>query len=333
MTRYPDRDRLARPPVRGPHPHSAFEPCRPALTTIVVVALLWSAQSAASNWQPYEIGIANREAGRMRSLAERLSKQNLLYQLDLGDVQKRDMHHAVNEIDRILEQLHRGSTYYSVAGPPNEEARQQLASIENAWVPVRKLALASPYDYLRRAQQFIPPESPRGDPKVVKAFDKMAARFIREVEKLMDLYYAECVKTEYRLCDVSRRSGQPTMLAERVLKNLVFIQADLDPKRYAEQLSASIEAFDANWVGFAKAPLYQAAIEPERGEDGRFIAGLRTSIDSNWTTLRKEARLAIAGRANEVDIDPMLKAQRDLVGDFERFVAVIGRFAAGEFGR
>ncbi|MDP6978501.1 MAG: hypothetical protein QF570_07855 [Myxococcota bacterium] len=322
--------------VRRLHHRATLRPAILQLVGFIMVALTpiaWSTSAIAVDWQPYEIGIANREAGRMRALAERLSKQNVFYQRHLAGVQKRDMHGPVNEIDRILEQLNRGSTYYSVAGPPNEQARLKLAAIDEAWIPVRKLALASPYDYLRRAQQFVPPESPRGDPLVLAGFDKLAARFISQVEKLMDVYYAECVKTNYQLCDVSRRSGQPTMLAERVMKEIVFIHAGIEPEKRGKRLAESVELFDSNWVGFGKASLYQAAVDPSRGEDGQFIAGLRKSIDRNWTTLRGEANLAMEGRVDEVDLAAMLTVQRSVVDEFERFVAVIGRFAAGGFGR
>lgn len=44
--------------------------------------------------------IANREAGRICFLAERLDKQNLLDQLDMANLKKLDTNIAVNEFDR-----------------------------------------------------------------------------------------------------------------------------------------------------------------------------------------------------------------------------------------
>ena len=300
------------------------------MLTVVCTAL-----PAFAQWQPYEIGIANRQAGRMRSLAERLSKQNLLYQLHLADVKKSDMHVTANEIDRILEDLRTGSAFYSIAGPPNEAARLQLGVIEKAWFPVRKLALASPYDYLRRAQEFIPPKSPRGDPLIVKSFDEMVGKLIVEVETLMTTYYEECIKTDYRLCDVARRAGQPTMLAERIMKDIVFMHAGIDVKRSAKRLRESTKAFEANWVGFDEADFFRKATDKSRGESGKFIAELRNNIDASWAKLHHEVELALDGRldglVDESDTAGILRIEQKLVHDFERFTAVMGRFAAGAY--
>lgn len=293
--------------------------------------VLCTALQASAQWQPYEIGIANREAGRARSLAARLSKQNLLYQLHLADVRKEEMHVTANEVDRIIGRLRTGSAFYSVAGPPNESARKQLDVIEKAWIPVRTLALASPYDYLRRAQQFIPPKSPRGDPLIVKSFDKMVGKLIVEIETLMTVYYEECIKTDYRLCAVARRAGQPTMLAERMMRDVVFMHAGIDVEKSAKRLRESSKAFEANWVGFEKSDLYLRATDESRGESGMFIAELRSSISASWAKLAGEVDLAIEGRVDEVDPVSILQVERELVRDFERFTAVMGRFVAGAY--
>ncbi len=309
---------------------------RGPFSPLLVVAFAWaitlSPQPATAKWLPYEIGIANREAGRMCFLAERLDKQNLLYQLDMANLKKLDMHIAVNEFDRIFEQLKSGSAYYSVAGPPNDAARKQLDVIEKAWFPVRKLAMASPYDYLRRAQQFFPPDNPRGDPLAVKSFDKLAGDLIVAIETLMTVYYEACIKTEYGLCAVSRRSGQPTMMAERIMKNLILIHEGIDPEQNIKRLNESIKAFDDNWISFEQTDLYRRATAESRGTTGELIADLRARISASWVKLHAEAILAVGGRVNEVNLEPTLRIQRKLVDDFDRFTAILGRFAAGGLG-
>ena len=333
-----DRETFQRLSYRCHRPSSdvVSKPDRGRSARLLGVAFGWGimmiAESATAQWLPYEIGIASREAGRMCFLAERLNKQNLLYQLDMGNLKKLDMHVAVNEFDRILEQLKYGSAYYSVAAPPNDDARKQLEAIEKAWFPVRKLAMASPYDYLRRAQQFVQPENPRGDPLAVKSFDKMAGKLIAEIETLMALYYEACIKTEYGLCAVSRRSGQPTMMAERIMKNLVLIHAEINPEQNVQRLHESIKVFDEDWVGFRQTDLYRRATDASRGTTGKMIADLRARIGASWAKLRTEAELATKGRVNEVDIEPTLRIQRRLVNEFDRFTAILGRFAAGGIG-
>jgi hypothetical protein len=303
------------------------------LAPLCICLALWIALPAHAQWQPYEIGIANREAGRLRALAERLSKRNLLYQLHLANVKKLDMHVTANELDRILELLRSGSAFYSIAGPPNDDVRARLGAIEQAWSPVRQLALASPYDYLRRAQQFIPPESPRGDPLIVKSFDKMTGKLINEIEELMLGYYAVCVETAYPLCAVALQAGQPTMLVERMMKDIVFVHAGLGTKQSGKRLADSRDTFETNFFAFQKTELYRQATDQSRGKSAQFVVGLRKSITTNWATFRAEVDLAIAGRANEVDLVKILRVQREMVTDLERFTAVLGRFAAGRIDR
>ncbi len=305
---------------------------RVSTLALTLFAVLY-ARPVLAQWQPYEIGIAQREAGRIRALAERLSKENLLYQLHLGETSKQDMHDTSAELDRILAILEVGSTFYSVAGPPSEAVRKQIQKVGEFWIPVRKLAVASPYDYLRRAQQFVPPESPRGDPLIIRAFDRMVRELVDEAVRLMSYYNDECIKTDYRLCAVAQTSGHPTMLAERMIKEVVFVHAGMDIKRNVERLRENRDFFEANHVGFAESDLYRSAIDASRGERAAFVAGLRQSIDTRWSQLRYEIDLAISGRVNEIDLRSILKIQSALVDDIERFTAVLGRFAAGEYGR
>lgn len=300
---------------------------------LIACATLADSPATALQWQPFEISVATREAGRLRSLAERLSKQNAMYQLELGEIEKRDMHFPVNEIDRILDQLNRGSAYYSVAGPLNNDARLQLAEIEASWVSVRRLALASPYDYLRRTQEFVPPDNPRGDPKSLVRFDRMTARFIIEVEALMGLYHAECAKTTYPLCEISRQAGHPTMLGERLMKSVVFVHRGLDTERQIESLEETIRIFDENYLKMHETALYKAATDPSRGAAGKAIATLRERIEEHWRALRSEALLAVAGRADEIDLVTMIHTHREFIHDFERYIAIVGRFAAGGFSQ
>ena len=87
------------------------------------------------------------------------------------------------------------------------------------------MALASPYDYLRRANEFVPRQDRRGDPLFMHAFDRMSQALIAEVDRLMALYQEECLKTDYELCGLAATHGIPMMLNERLVKELVFVYA------------------------------------------------------------------------------------------------------------
>lgn len=79
---------------------------------------------------PTRLESPNERPAASAALAERLSKQNLLYQLHLGETSKQEMHDTSAELDRILAILEAGSTFYSVAGPPSEAVRKQIHEID-----------------------------------------------------------------------------------------------------------------------------------------------------------------------------------------------------------
>jgi hypothetical protein len=304
------------------------------LGAALVVGLLSFAGSpvGAAESQPYEIGVAEREAGRLRALLERLSKENLLYQLHLGAVRKQHLHETASEIDRVLEMLREGSGAYAVAPPPTASVRDQIRRVDAKWGHLRTLALASPYDYLRRSSEFLPRQSRRGDPLLVRTFDRLSLELIDEVDRLMGLYDEACVPTGYELCPLARFSGLPVMLAERAAKDLVFVYAEIDSEKSIEHLRETRGAFEAQHNGLRDADLLREAMAPERGSAGQFVAGLWQGIDQEWAWLGSEIDLALEGRAEEIDLQRVLKIQRRLVDDIERFVSAMDRFAASRYG-
>ena len=286
---------------------------------------------ALAKERPYEIGGAQQELGRMRALAERLSKQNLLYQLHLADQTKQDLHDTAAEMDRILELLRTGSTTYSVAAPPNAEIREQIEQVDKAWGPVRRVALASPYDYLRRANEFVPRQNRRGDPFFVHSFDRMTQALIAEVDRLMTLYRVECLKTGYDLCEAASNHGMPMMLTERVVKELVLVYTDPDNKSYVKRLRETREAIEAQILALEEMPISREARDPARGDSGAFVSALWGSIKEDWGRLRLAVDLAISGRTEEIDLKRVLKTQARVVATWERIIVVMVRYINAKY--
>jgi hypothetical protein len=283
--------------------------------------------------RPYEIGGAQQELGRIRALAERLSKQNLFYQLHLADQRKQDLHDTSAELDRVLELLRKGSAVYSIAAPPNPAIRSQIEQVDKAWGPVRRLATASPYDYLRRAYAFMPRKSRLGDPLFIHSFDRMTQALIEEVDRLMALYQEECAKTGYEHCALAATHGIPIMLSERVVKELVLLYAGTDRKNDADRLRETRDAIDAYYSEVSQMPLFLEVTDPARGDAAAFFSGLWGSIEEDWGRLRPEVDLAIAGRAEEIDIERVLKIQARLVEEWERIAAVMVRFLNAKYAK
>jgi hypothetical protein len=235
--------------------------------------------------RPYEIGGAQQELGRVRALVERLAKQNLLYQLHLADQTKQDLHDTAAELDRILELLRTGSATYSVAAPPNDEIRKQIDEVDAAWGPIRRVALASPYDYLRRANEFMPRRYRLGDPFFIHSFDRMSQALIAEVDRLMALYQVECQKTGYDQCEPAAAHGMPMMLTERVVKELVYVYTDPENESYVKRLRETRDAIEAHHLTLNEWSISREARDPARGDAGAFVSGLWSSIQEDWSRL------------------------------------------------
>jgi hypothetical protein len=277
---------------------------------------------------PYELGIAQREAGRLRGLVERLSKQNLLYQLRLGEVRKVDMQETTNEIDRLLEILERGSPAYAVARPPSRRVEHQIEVVNGLWSPLRRIALASPYDYLRYSSDLLPKKPRIGDPLLIQAFDSRAQEMVVEAGKLMRLYQKACNDAGGELCELAANSGLFTMLAERVAKELVLVYAGLDVQESIEKLKESRDMFETSLEVLGRSPVLAAAADPSRGPSAEIVATLWTGMREDWKRLRFEVDLAIEDRAEALDVRRMLNLQLRLVEEMERLRAALSRYAA-----
>ena len=324
---------MASLPGRRLRSRSCSHPLRPRSRPRIhllafLLAVLFAPAALAAALDPYELGIAEREAGRLRGLVERLSKQNLLYQLHLGGVGKVDMQATSNEIDRLLDILETGSSAYSVAKPPNRAVREQLEVVSALWSPLRRIALASPYDYLRYSSDLMPKDSRLGDPLMIRGFDRRSQEMIEEAGKLMRLYQQTCVEAGSDLCELAANSGFFAMLAERVAKELVLIYAGLDTKESIAKLKESRGMFESSLAVLAESPVLAAASDPARGPAAEVVQVSWKGMREDWERLRFEVDLAIEDRAEALDIERMLDLQIRLVGEMDRLRAALSRYAA-----
>jgi hypothetical protein len=191
--------------------------------------------------------------------------------------------------------------------------------------------VASPYDYLRRANEFVPRQERIGDPLLLRSFDRLSRALIAEADQLMALYYEECLKTGYELCDQAATHGLPIMLTERVVKELVFVYADYDAKANRERLRESLEAVDAHHAAVANLPVLREATDTSRGDAAAFVSGLWGGINEDWGRLRPEVELALSGQAEQIDLKRVLKIQARLIETWERFTVVIVRYINAKF--
>ncbi|TFG94305.1 MAG: hypothetical protein E4H11_07015 [Myxococcales bacterium] len=301
-------------------------------TAGLAVAFALVAGSASAQILPWEVNIAEVEAGRLRNVAERPSRQFVLYQLHLGDVRKSDLVETAAQIDRLIESLERGVPSQSIPAAWTPTLRQQLRQLESSWGPLRRIAVAGPHEFLRVMQEFVPTESRRADPLSLGYIDDLTRAFIAESETLLDTYNGECLKTGLEICPTARLSGLTAMLGERATKEAVYVVADIDRVENRKRLQQTIEAYRVQRHAYDANPLFAAVLNPERGVSARAAGELLASLRLDWDAMELQFADLAAGDDKNFDLQTLLDREEILVDKIQRFTAVIVRYASLAYG-
>jgi hypothetical protein len=298
----------------------------------MLLAFALAAGPAEAQNLPWEVNIAEVESGRLRAVAERLSKEFLLYQLHLGDVRKSDLVETAARIDRLIESLERGNSSQSIPAAWTPTLRKQLREVERSWEPLRRLAVAGPNEFLRVMQEFVPKESRRADPLSLGYIDDLTQSFIAEGEKLLGLYDEECVQTGLAICPTARLSGLTVMLIERATKEAVYVAAGIDPSEHLKRLAQTIEAYQQQRRAYDQNDLFAAVLNPERGASARAAGELLASLRLDWDAMEMQFASLAAGDVKNFDLQSLLDKEEILVDKVERFTAVLLRYASLAYG-
>lgn len=281
---------------------------------------------------PWEVTLAEIESGRLRGLIQRLSKQQVLYQLRLGDVRKDDLVATATRIDRVLESLEKGSPSYAIPAPWTPALRKRLEEVDVLWGPLRRIAVASAYDSMRLYREYISPQNRRGDPLLLGYFDELSLEFVAATEKLIDAYDEECQKTGLEVCATARTSGYAAMLIERAAKEAVYVAAGMDAKANRKRLEATIAAYQELRRANQTSPFMAAALDPERGLSAKAALGLLKSLRDDWDAMQEQFTMLAAGDEENFDLAGMLSVQGRLVSKVERLTAALVRYASLTYG-
>jgi hypothetical protein len=320
--RFPDMIAFARKP----------RACALAAAAAVLLAVPLAPRAALAQILPWEIVVAEIEAGHLRGFAERLAKENVLYQLHLGETRRSSLVEAAGQIDRALESLEQGSPSYSIPAPWTPELRAQLNRVDEAWGPLRSIATAGEYDYFKVTRRFMPAGRRETDPLLLRYFDDMTQNFIAESEKLIDLYTAECRKTGLTVCAVAETTGVNTMLIERATRLAVYLVAGIDLEANRKALKVTLDAYQKRRKANEKSQFFADALNPERGVSAAAGAELLTNLRRDWDVMRKQLSMLAAGDEKNFDLRLLLTSQSRLVDKVERLTAALVRYASATYG-
>lgn len=160
----------------------------------------------------------------------------------------------------------------------------------------------------------------------------MSDDLTEQAGRLLTLYELECEKTDFPNCRAARSSGLWSMLIERMVREAVLAFAGIDERRSRERLASDLKLLETLLTGAREIPLIRDAMSSERGQRGAFIVGLVDRVESDWETLILELDLVLTGNDRDVDIDRLVRLERDLVGQMQRLNSTMTRYAIARFG-
>lgn len=291
------------------------------------------ARPVAGQILPWEVTVAEIEAGRLRNLAERLSKQNVLYHLRVGDVSKDDLIKTANEIEQIIGTLETGVAARSIPAPWTKALVGQVSKVDSAWSPLRYIARASPYQRMQLAFDSVPRDNRRGDPLLLRYFDGLCDTFIAESVKLVDAYDFECLKTGLsELCPTARASGYAAMLIERAAKEAVYIVANIEPQENRTRLKKTIDEYLGVQRTNNTSEFFRVALDPERGVSAKAAGELLKALRKDWRVMEGQFTILAAGDEKNFDLRILLGTQTEMVNKVERLTAALVRYANLAYG-
>jgi len=296
------------------------------------IAMVLFALPASGALLNYEYGAAQGQLGLIRILAERMSKQNLLYQLHLADNEKLEMFKTTQKMDEAITSLRKGDPLAGIPTPPTPEIRARIGELEAAWAPLRDSALASPYEYLRRSREFLIPENRRADPLLMLHFDQVAAGVIAAANAVGKLYDEQCRADEYTHCDLVLRQGRAEMLTERMVKLAILVFTGIGPETTPKELAEARDAYEAMGLTDSAKRLAEQVTAAERGGNGAYMSRLLREITESWGRLRRRVDLVIDGTAEAEDIRQAVRIQELIVADLQLFTVAVTQFARIEQG-
>lgn len=289
----------------------------------LVATLLLGVSPSARPLQRWEHGGAQLQLNRVRMLTERLSKQNLLYHLRLAGEQRSSLVDTAEQLDAALVALVEGSPRLGVPAPPTLEIRGQIEELDSVWGALRNTAVASPYEYARRAAE-------RGvtDPFGIRYFALLAADVDRQAVVVSNAYLALCERQPRQDCRAVASATASGMLSERLMKQFVLVVTGMDVRANAALLRQSRDGLDRTLVAVEQQEPVQATLSSERGKPGVVAAGIWSDIQGTWKALRVDVDRVIAGESDQVVLGDALTRQHDFLRDLQRLSVAVRRFAA-----
>ena len=181
-----------------------------------------------------ELATAINLAGKQRMLTQKMSKDALMIfkGIDTQNRQK-DLKESYTLFDKTLNGLLKGDKSLKLIPSHNPEIEKQLKEVKKLWIP-----------FFKRVKEV---ESFKNlSDKTYIYIDKNNLPLLKKMNEVVTLYtkLGDSKTSKLKMANDINLAGKLRMLTQRVAKDILLYQLDLNPKEALKDLNSSVELFD-----------------------------------------------------------------------------------------
>ncbi|NPA27760.1 MAG: hypothetical protein GXN91_01745 [Epsilonproteobacteria bacterium] len=254
---------------------------------ILIFFLLLSQLYAMSD---KELAVSINLAGKQRMLTQKMSKEALLIKLGIDrDKNRQKLKESSSLFDRTLKGLLYGDKELGLVAAPNQEIKKQLKEVERVWSPF--------YERIKKIYTLKDLDSEN-----FKYIEENNLKLLDTMNKAVFMYakIGEKNGNKLKMANDINLAGRERMLTQKIAKDLLLYQANLNPKRALKDLKSSTNLFEKTLEGLfngdkelnlvgTKLPNIRAQLMEVKKEWSRCKPLINKAITTKDTQYTKEA--------------------------------------------
>lgn len=224
------------------------------------------------------------------------------------------MSDVAEAFDEIVIKLRAGQPSVGLPAIQGTLVEDRLDDVEAQWKVLRKIFMARPLE-LRRQSDLIPPDEWRRDPVLVRYVDRLSRELLAEAEKLVQAYIDDCSFRDIGPCtNLISETERLRMLSEAMSKDVMLAVLNLAEKPDLQRLENSRDRFDRT---------LDDVREVVNNSSSPLIGPTFAIVEAYWSQFRVSVDLALDGDENDIDVDRLLRSQRELLDELDELVTLL----------
>ena len=202
---------------------------------IVLLTLLGSVHLSALTDK--ELALSINLSGKQRMLSQKMTKESFLIYNSIDEkINREKLLQSSQQFDKTLNGLLRGDSSLKLVATHNGEIEEALKKVQKLWEPFyQKIQLSIDGKLTPSGYQYL---------------EKNNLELLKEMNHVVVLY-TQLKKSDsrFKLANDINLAGKQRMLTQKMAKDLLFIEKDIDRERYLNDLKESKELFSKTLKG------------------------------------------------------------------------------------